>query len=75
MSEAYTNPAQLPPTDLAWTIRAAGDINNDGQTDLIWEHETTLQLSAWLMNGLTVQSSGLLTPSSVSSGWKIVGPK
>ena len=70
---AYFNPGQTADPD--WKIRAVTDLNGDGQTDLIWQHESAGWLAAWLMNGATVANTVFLNPSSVSGGWKIMGPR
>jgi hypothetical protein len=35
-------------------------MNGDGKTDLIWRNTSTGQLVYWLMDGLTLSSSGYL---------------
>lgn len=60
--------------DLNWQIRGAGDIDGDGKTDLVWQNQTTGQISAWLMNGTQLRDGRLLTPSVVpDTAWQIVG--
>ncbi len=73
LNAVYLTPMQV--TDTAWVIRGAGDLDADGQPDLIWQHATQDWISAWLMNGTQMNQSVLLTPPSVSGGWKIAGPK
>jgi C1A family cysteine protease len=53
---------------------APADFNGDGKPDLVWQNQTTGQLTVWLMNG-TTQTQGLwLTPSTVAdTNWKIAG--
>jgi len=70
---ALLNPAQV--ADPNWRIRAVIDLNGDGQTDLIWQHMSAGSLSAWLMNGNSVANAVSLNPSSVSGGWKVMGPR
>ena len=69
----YFNPGLTG--DANWRIRAVTDINGDGQTDLIWQHMSAGWLAAWLMNGTTVTNTVFLNPSSISGGWKIMGPR
>jgi hypothetical protein len=63
---------QVPDTN--WRICSVGDLNGDGRADLIWQHRGEGWISAWLMNGVTVLSGILLTPSQVpDTEWWIVG--
>ena len=60
--------------DTDWRIAGVADFNADGKPDLLWQHRTTGQLSAWFMNGTAMTSSTLLTPSFVAdTNWKIAG--
>ena len=43
-----------------WVPIAAGDLNADGQTDLVWRNSTTGRVIAWLMNGTTTASTATL---------------
>lgn len=68
------NPGQVPDTD--WKIVGVGDVNADGKPDLVWHHMTNGSIAAWIMNGITMTSGGLLSPGSVpDTAWKIVGPR
>jgi hypothetical protein len=63
-------------TDTNWRIVATGDFNADGKIDLMWQDQSQGWLGAWLMNGLTLQTSIAMTPERVAdTAWKIVGPK
>jgi hypothetical protein len=65
-------PAAVPDTN--WTIRALGDLNNDGKADLIWQNTADGRISVWLMNGLSQIRGHLLSPGIVSdTNWHIVG--
>ena len=67
-------PASVDDTD--WAIRAVGDIDRDGQPDLIWQHQTNGGLVCWLMNGTTQRMGMWLTPSEVAdTNWHVVGPR
>lgn len=70
-SAVLLQPAQV--TDPNWQVVAIADIDGDGKTDLIWRHQTSGLIAAWLMNGTALQRDVLLTPSTVSDPrWKIV---
>jgi VCBS repeat protein len=72
VSGALLPPGQIADTD--WKIRAVGDLNGDDMPDLIWQHATTGEVVAWLMNGTTMMSSVVigLVPDT---NWRIVGPR
>ena len=60
--------------DTNWRVQAVGDMNRDGQPDLIWQHRTLGKVSVWIMNGTSVIDGRLLTPDTISDGrWKIIG--
>ena len=75
----YVDGVLLSPSsvdDTNWRIVATGDFNADGKADLIWRHQTTGIMAAWLMNGNQVSESVFLAPDTVAdTGWKIVGTK
>jgi hypothetical protein len=68
-SGSSLNPNQV--ADTAWQVQGVDTLNADTQVDLVWQHLTSNQLSAWLMSGLTQSSGPSLTPSTVTSGWVI----
>jgi C1A family cysteine protease len=74
---AMTSAALFTPSTAAdpdWRIAGVADFNGDGRPDLVWQHRTTGQLSAWFMNGTAMTSTTLFTPSAVADPhWKIVG--
>ena len=75
----YVDGVLLSPSsvdDTNWRLVATGDFNADGQADLIWRHQTSGLLAAWLLNGLELIDGRLLTPDAVTEiAWKITGPK
>jgi hypothetical protein len=65
-------PGQVPETD--WKIVGRGDMNGDGHTDLVWQHQTNGLISTWLMQGTRMLAGVLLSPDRVAdTDWKIVG--
>jgi M6 family metalloprotease-like protein len=63
---AYLTPSSVSPE---WQIRGLGDLDGDGQPDIVWQNQTNGQLYVWFMNGVTRARAGYLTPSSVSGSW------
>jgi hypothetical protein len=60
--------------DLAWTIRAVADFNQDKKPDLVWQHETDGRIAVWYMNGAASQSVAFLGPGQVADlDWRIAG--
>jgi uncharacterized protein YkwD len=53
-----------------WKIVGAGDINNDGKTDIMLRHPKGGN-AVWYMDGTTKTSEGFLPPLDVN--WKMVG--
>jgi subtilisin len=65
-------PNRMP--DANWQIAAVGDMNSDGNSDLVWQHETDGRIKVWFMSGLTRASEGAFSPSRIANtNWKIVG--
>jgi hypothetical protein len=59
------------PGDANWKVAATGDLNRDGKTDLIFQH-TDGTLAVWYLNGTTMTSAALITPSNPGAGWSVV---
>ena len=49
----------------------AYDLNGDAKADLLWRNSSSGIVSAWLMNGETIASNGLLP--TIPSEWQMVG--
>jgi hypothetical protein len=47
----------------AWTVIGTGDFYDDGHSDILWQNESTGQVSIWEMNGTNVVGGGILTPN------------
>jgi hypothetical protein len=60
-------------SDNNWKIVAAGDVDGDGRTDLIWQEQTQGWIGVWLMNGVNLAGSYAINPERVAdTRWKIV---
>jgi hypothetical protein len=61
----------------SWTIAGIGDVNGDGDSDVVWRNSTTNELVGWLMNGSTVTSSGHFTSAGTAvnpdASWSLAG--
>ena len=54
-------------------VVAVGDLNNDGQADVVLQDTVTGQVQVlWMYRG-TVTSSALLSPAYPGAGWNVVG--
>ena len=51
------------------------DLNQDGQRDLLFQHNVTGDLAVWFMSGTTMQSAQSLNPQNPGGTWKVVAPK
>jgi subtilisin family serine protease len=56
-----------------WQVQGIGDLDGDGDNDLLWHNTSTGQLYAWFMDGLAQVNGNFLTPSSVATVWQIQG--
>jgi alpha-tubulin suppressor-like RCC1 family protein len=55
-----------------WQIKAVGDLDGDGKADIIWRNKSTGVAKAYLMNGVTVKSSGQIYDGA-DPKWNIAG--
>jgi hypothetical protein len=55
-------------TDLGWKLVAAGDMNEDGHPDLLWQHDQTRAVNVWIMIGSVRQQSRALSVIP-EAGW------
>jgi hypothetical protein len=67
----YLNSSSLA----GWKVVGAADFNGDGHPDLVWQNDTTRQVTVWYMGG--AQGNTFLGWNYLSSvgvaGWKVVG--
>ncbi len=56
-----------------WTLRGTGDFNRDGVPDLLWQNDTTRDVTMWFMGG--AQGSTYLTQTYIGAtpGWTLRG--
>ena len=76
-TQAFSAGADLV-IDLGWQIRAIGDMNGDGQGDVVWQHSPTGQMGVWLFAGATRIGAALFETIAGTSvepdpDWMIVG--
>jgi hypothetical protein len=45
---------------LDWTIQGIGDVNGDGEADVVWQQHTSGVVRVWFMNGPTILSDSIL---------------
>jgi len=51
--EQILTPSSVP---VDWLMVGTGDFDNDGQTDLVWENQTTGDVYVWLMTGTSMRT-------------------
>jgi hypothetical protein len=66
----YLSVDRMP--DPNWKIAGAGDINQDGKADIIWQHEDG-SLAAWHMHGQFVGEQRRLSRGQPDLAWKVRG--
>jgi hypothetical protein len=82
-ARAASTPALSPANaarvaDLTWEIRAVGDMNRDGDPDLIWQNRTSGQTAVWFLSGTTLIGTDFVyqadghTTIEADRDWKIV---
>jgi hypothetical protein len=71
----YTGFLAVTPTiaDTNWDIAGVHDFNGDGKPDLLWRNSAAGLASVWLMNGTTMFSYHVLSPSIPDLTWKMPG--
>jgi len=54
---------------LSWTIAEVGDVDGDGQADLVWHESGSGTVAVWQMNGVTIGSVGVV--GGAPTAWEI----
>ena len=52
-----------PALGSGWRLAAVADVNRDGHTDFVWQHDTSGQLALWVLSRLSLVLSETITPS------------
>jgi hypothetical protein len=60
------------PFDNSWHIKATGDFNGDGKSDLVWTHNSDSIVEIQLFSGTTPIGGGLIANNPFSLGWNLV---
>ncbi|MGV0024358.1 FG-GAP repeat domain-containing protein [Phormidesmis priestleyi] len=63
----------LPPVapNLNWKIIGTRDLNNDGQSDIVWRNTATGDNTVWLMNGTSIANTVALPKADPR--WQLIG--
>ncbi|MBM3836501.1 MAG: CHRD domain-containing protein [Verrucomicrobia bacterium] len=69
-SAALLSPAS--PGDSKWKVVGVGDLTGDGREDLVFQYSDGT-MALWAMNGTTLTTASLLSPSNPGSGWRVAG--
>jgi hypothetical protein len=65
----FINPAN-PGT--GWKVAATGELNGDGDTDLILQNSSSGDMVYWLMNGINFSQFAFVTPKYPGANWQLV---
>jgi hypothetical protein len=61
-----------PLSDTAWHVVGSGDLDGDGWSDLIWQHQDG-RVAAWYMRGTTMRFGAVIAQPLSDQGWRVVG--
>lgn len=60
--------------DRNWKITGVGDLNGDGQTDILWQNRGTTELAFWRMQGTRFQAA-VSVGSTLDGNWRVEAVK
>ena len=55
-----------------WQIKATGDFNDDGRSDILWQNSDGTP-AIWLMNGMNAVALGAVGPFNPGPSWHVEG--
>ena len=64
-----------PNTGSPWQLVGVGDMNNDGDSDLLWQASTTRTVVIWLMNDNVRSSVVAVAPTIADPNFGVVAPR
>ncbi|HEX7829201.1 MAG TPA: M36 family metallopeptidase [Thermoanaerobaculia bacterium] len=67
--------AATPLSGSPWQLAGVGDMNNDGDADLIWQASTTRTVAIWLMNMNARSSIVVVSPTIADPNFSLVAPR
>lgn len=64
-------------SDLNWRVKSSRDLDGDGETDLVWQHQVSHRVVVWFMDGIYRRSGTFTAPdgSGMGATWWLAGPR
>jgi large repetitive protein len=67
--------ALTPTTGSPWQLAAIGDMNGDGDSDLMWQASSTRTVAIWVMNDNVRSSISVVAPTIADPNFSLVAPR
>ena len=64
-----------PNTGTPWQLVGVGDMNNDGDSDLLWQSSTSRIVAIWLMADNVRSSAVVATPTIADPNFNVNAPR